>query len=394
MNKKTFLFAPLLLLLLVGISNAQSLIVSQATPVSAFQFLNNTYSVTINDTFPNATLSNITWYFNGSIVGFQNFSNVSNTIATVQFPYNYTGNYTLRAVVYDSLNNTNSSNTTIDIIPYLLPSISTITPTNTTVNVTTIFGVAITQGSFSVANLTWGFPNNYLTDVAIQGNNYQQYTFTAPGYYSVTAQVCDINDFCSQSTTTIYVASNLPSSYWQVSNAVLYLNDNFPNPEKMTLTFIPYNDTNPLSQVSINWGDGSQITVYNYNPPLLTGATQTYNHYYQTLGSYNISVTTCDTIGNCYTTPIATVNVTQNIVGNIGQVLINNGGVTTPGLLQSIYTYFTNNFGGAIIGTIIFAIVMLIVAIILGALIFFTLLFLIQELIHRGFEGRRGGRLR
>jgi len=77
-----------------------------------------------------------------------------------------------------------------------------------------------------------------------------------------------------------------------------------------------------------------------------SGTTQyTFIHQYGSIGSYNITTTTCDTIGNCFTQFIATVNYKQNVVGNIGQLLINNNPNTNEG---DIFTQALNSLGNVL----------------------------------------------
>lgn len=341
----------LVLLAIFGIASASSVSIlntslsqlnaTAITPNSTYQYLNTTYSVNVTD---NATLTNIFWYFNNTLLNSSNITsqNITNGTFNYTFNYNFSGTYPLTFIANDSLNNSVNSTQNITFNQYILPSVSTITPTNSTVNVSQIWQVTATAGSFPIKNITWDFQNNFFYDLGFNGVNYQTYAFNQSGFFNTVVQVCDTNDFCSQSQTNIYIASTTPVSYWEVNNASLILNLTPPNEEIMTLTFIPNNDTNSIAQVQVNWGDGSPIQDVVFP----SGTTQyTFIHQYGSIGSYNITTTTCDTIGNCFTQFIATVNYKQNVVGNIGQLLINNNPNTNEG---DIFTQALNSFGSVL----------------------------------------------
>jgi len=373
----------LMLLAIFGIASASSISIlntslsqlnaTAITPNSTYQYLNTTYSVNVTD---NATLTNIFWYFNNTLLNSSNITsqNITNGTFNYTFNYNFTGTYPLTFIAEDSLNNSVNSTQNITFNQYILPSVSTITPTNSTVNVSQIWQVTATAGSFPISNITWDFQNNFFYDMGFNGVNYQAYAFNQSGFFNTVVQVCDVNDFCSQSQTNLYIASTKPTSYWEVNNANLILNLTPPNQEMMTLTFIPNNDTNSIGQVQVNWGDGSPIQDVLFP----SGTTQyTFIHQYGYVGSYNITVTTCDTIGNCYTQFIATVNYKQNVVGNIGQLLVNTNPNTNEG---SVFTQALNSFTSILgitvstaIGSFFFVIMIFMLSILL--IIIFSLLF-------------------
>ena len=368
MEKRFFLLFIFASVLGIGIASAGSVTIlnsslsslnaTQITPNSTYQYLNTTFSVNVSD---NVSLTNYSWYFNNTLVN-SSTTNITNGTINYTFNYNFSGTLPLTFIANDTLNNSVNSTQNITFNTYILPKISTITPANSTVNVSTIWQTTGTAGSFPIANVTWDMQNNYFINLGFNGDNYVSYAFNQSGYFNTVVQICDINGFCSESTTNLYISSNQPSSYWEVSNASLIINLNPPNQEIMTLTWIPINDTYSISQVNINWGDGSPISQTIFSS---AGTTQyTFEHQYSTAGHYNVSVTTCDTQGNCFSQSIATVNYIQTVVGGVGQLLFNNNTNINEG---DVFTnLFSNVFGSAIstaIGDILFTVLIVIVSI-------------------------------
>lgn len=366
-----FLILAMMSILFIGIASAgnvtiantslSSLNATQITPNSTYQYLNTTFSVNVSD---NVSLTNYAWYLNNTLIN-SSTTNITNGTINYTFNYNFTGTLPLTFIANDSLNNSVNSTQNITFNKYILPTISSITPSNSTVNVSTIWQAVGTEGSFPIANVTWDMQDNYFTNLGFNGDNYLSYAFNQSGNFATIVQICDINGFCSESTTNLYIASNEPSSYWEVSNASMIINLNPPNQEMMTLTWIPVNDTYSISQVNINWGDGSPIQQVIFSS---AGTTQyTFEHQYSQVGHYNVSVTTCDTEGNCYSQSIATVNYVQNVVGGVGQLLLNSNPNTNEG---DIFTTLINNLGNIFgvtidtaIGSILFSVLIVIVSI-------------------------------
>ena len=382
MKTQKALLGFLLLFALLGIASADSVSISNTSlstlnsttsisPTSAYQLLSATYSLNVSS---NTSLTNATIYWNGTAIYTENFTNTTNATISTSYTENSTGTYPISFIVYDNSTNELNDTANITINQYVLPSVSTVLPTNATENVSIIFNAVVVQGSFPLKNITWDFQNNYLINIPFVGANYQSWTFNQSGYFTTIVEICDTNAFCSQSSTTQYISNNTPNSYWSVSNAVMNLNINYPNPESMALTFIPNNDTNPIDQVSINWGDSTPIQVYSYSSPITSA---TYQHLYTALGNYSVYTTTCDTIGNCHTDFIANVSVSQNILGNIAQSAVNtNNGTSTLSVFAGIETWFQNTFGSTL-GTLVYfisAIVFAVFIIIVLVLTFFMIL--------------------
>lgn len=378
----------ILALAVLGIASADSTVISNTSlstlnatssisPSSAYQLLSTVYSISVSS---NDSLTNATAYWNGTAIYSENFTNTTNATISASYIENTTGTYPMTFIVYDNSTNELNDTANITINQYILPSVSQVLPSNTTENVSVIFNTVITQGSFPLKNITWEFQGNYLTDIAFSGANYQAWTFNQSGYFTTIVEICDTNSFCSQSSTLQYISNNSPNSYWSVSNAVMNLNVNYPNPESMALTFVPSNDTNPINQVSINWGDGSPIQVYSYSQPITSA---TYQHLYTAIGNYSVFTTTCDTIGNCHTDFIANVSVSQNILGNIAQTALNtNNGTSTLSVFAGIETWFQNTLGSTL-GTLVFYLGAIIFTLFIIIVLVLTFFMVLNAYIHK-----------
>ena len=116
------------------------------------------------------------------------------------------------------------------------------------------------------------------------------------------------------------------------------------------MIFHPQNDTYPVATVTLNWGDGGPLaqTVYN------SGVTSdTYYHNYPYVGNYTVSVSVCDTIGNCNSTTLLHYDYQQTFTGQVGQLLFNTN-PSTP--TTSILTNIANDLaqlGATILGAVI-----------------------------------------
>ena len=392
--KKNIIFSTFAVLLLVSIVSADSVNISNTslstlnttsniTPTSVFQLISNTYSLNVSS---NESLSNATVFWNGTQIYTENFTaNTTNATINASYTENSTGTYPISFIVYDNSTNELNDTANITVNTYVLPTVSQVLPTNSTENVSVIFNVNVNQGSFPLKNITWEFQGNYLTNVPFAGANYQTWTFNQSGYSNTIVQICDTNNFCSQSSTSQYISNNTPNSYWYVSSATMNIAVNYPNPESMSLQFIPNNDTNPISQVSINWGDGTPIQVYSYSSAMTSA---TYQHLYTVLGNYSIYTTTCDTIGNCHTDFIANVSVSQNILGNLGQLALNtNSGTNTSSIFGSILTWAQTNFGNTL-GTLFFYGAVIVGGIVTILMFLFIIMLFLGEYIHQIFNKR------
>ncbi len=387
MKNYNIILSILLFTIMISLSQAGSIHITNTSlstlnstmisPNTSIQYMNTTYSVNITD---NNTLTNIVWYLNNTQINNQSLINKINATLNTSIIYNFTGIIPLTAVVSDSLNNSINITNDINFTQYILPALNTINPIKTTANISTIYNVKITKGSFSLKNITWDFNNNYYTNLVLNGINYQAYKFKISGSSIVNVEVCDINGYCSQSNTAINIVNNTPNSYWKIIHAQMSLRLIYPNPQIMSLHFIPNNDTNQISEVILNWGDGTPHSVYTYTTAITSA---TYTHKYILVGNYSVSATVCDTIGNCNQQFIANITYTQNLIGSVGNTIINTNGKSNVGSsLNGIETYLKTQFG-SIIGKIAYYLFLLVAFIVVVGIIIFVIFLFLGELIHQ-----------
>lgn len=271
-------------------------------PNQTYPYIPIKFHLKINDSIP---LQSLTWVFNGVAQAPQTIT----TNGTYNFTttYNAVGSIALNAIITDSgmTDNTFYSNQIILYKPYINPTIVLpIYPSSTLQNNDTTLSIDVVNGSFKANTITWEINGNYVTNIAFNGINYQSYDFPLAGLYNIMMQVCDVNGFCSSNSGTVTAIALIPNSFWHVEYANLQ-NLTYPADENMRITFEPYNDTNPISNVTVNWGDRSPLYRVQYQKPI-TG--DLYIHPYANSGYYNISETVCDTLDNCFSQDIGRIS--------------------------------------------------------------------------------------
>lgn len=368
MNRNIIYFV-LAVLGLIGTSFASPVIVSNSNsiaPNSVYEFLTNNFFVNVTDT---VAVNSLVWSFNGVVVYTQNgvtdHSGIFNYTAP---PYNAVANILVSVNIIDSGGNGIVSTRNVIYKQYILPSVATILPLVVQANSLSTFNAQLTPGSFPLNDVIWNFQTHYYTNIAYNGTNYQAYTFPVAGTYSVVAQACDINAFCSSASQSVHAASSVPNSYWTISSATVFggrigntilgipsVGLQAPSRGQITALFRPQNDSNPISTVTFNWGDSSALQQTTYNSGVTT---DTFYHNYVNFGNYSVSATVCDTIGNCNTTSIVQYVYQQTFAGSLSSVILNsNPNIPTSTFLSQLLSGL-NTFGSNLVGALIeFAVV-------------------------------------
>lgn len=371
MNKQiTLLILGFLLLVSGGLAFAQPVIVGNtiSNATIPYQFLTEKYSVNVTDA---NTITSVTFTWNGISNTIDAPANTFNGIFNYTAPaYNSIGNVIVTANVLDSANTFTFLTENVYYHQYLLPTVANVVPTVVGANTAITYGVSVTPGSFPVNDIVWGFLGHYFTNVAYNGTNYQSYNLGSAGTYTVSAQVCDIHKFCSSASQSIRVEGTSLNSYWALEGAkvigtklgtydgIPIYGLQSPNRAQIVATFHPENDTNPIATVTINWGDGgaAQQTVYN------DGVTQdTYYHNYPSLGNFTVTMTICDTIGNCNTTKVLYYLYQSTFVGALSQTLLNTQptSTTASSALGAWWSSLGTTLAGAITEILIVLVVLM-----------------------------------
>lgn len=362
MNTK-FLYAICISLFAIGIVSASPTISGPGiTPNSTYEFVPVTFHVTVSDT---NTLTSIAWTYNGISVYTENV--VANSVKSGTFnytapAYNAIGGIIVTANVLDSANTFSLTSANVLYKTYVLPSITSMYPSVVEANTLSTFEATVAPGSYPVGNIIWGFQSNYYTNAAYNGSNYQSYNFRSAGFYTVSAEICDVNNFCSTDNLGVHTGSTVPQSYWVISNASVLGTEigkyqgvpifglEPPDYGTIYLKFRPQNDTNPIQSVTINWGDNTPYAQTTYSNGVLS---QTYYHSYGQYGNYTVSVTTCDTVGNCNSTVLAHILYQETFGSALSNVLFNSHpGNSTISLLSELGTGVAN-FGENLVGALV-----------------------------------------
>ena len=180
---------------------------------------------------------------------------------------------------------------------YVLPQINSVSPTSVYETVPTNFTFNITKGTFALntIEIAWGI-SNATTFLPINSNFTYNFTYNATGTYTLTAYVSDVNGQSSNAFTQIITV--LPYVYPYVSSLTP---TSVIAGENVSYNFTAIQGTFPLSNVSINWGNG-QTFIYN-----VTNGSNTVNHLYTENGNFTVTETIYDTRGITPSTPTSTI---------------------------------------------------------------------------------------
>lgn len=364
MGMKIKSFMLIMLSLLMGLAFASANVVTTGTnPV--YTGMHQQINISVSNLTSPFTYNILVYNASGTLVTNALYSNsiASNSFYFTENSAWGTGNFVVNAIVSNSVA---SSSNTFDYVvdTYVNPSIKSLAPNVSLSNVSTTFLATVKQGSYPVNTITWQFGSTYFTNSAFNGTNYQTYKYTTAGTYSIIVQVCDTNHYCSSLTQAVYVGGKLHLSYWTVQNVTVYgtylgttKDGTFlyglqaPNVEWVTLVFKPYNDTNRIATVTMNWGDGSPQLATAYTTSV---SQDRYSHVWGSLqnpnqGNYTISATICDVIGDCNTSVVAQVRYQSSFAGNLSTLLFN----TNPNAHPTTYLGGLGNWANGLVGEII-----------------------------------------
>lgn len=246
-------------------------------------------SIVINLTEGSNPIANLTLYFGDGNTQFVNLNNASSVSLVLNNTYS-TGTFSPYFVVYDSNGNAEtSSNLITPISNYVLGYVTSISPTSVYDVISDSFLFNLTQGSFSMQNITVDWQDGTAnTSEAVPANATNitirhVYPFSTNASYNVIAKACDVN-FCTafgQIINTSYVLPIINS----VSPTSAY--ETVPT----NFTFNITQGTFALSTIEVIWGDNSTTLVpINSNSPIL-------NHTYNSTGTYELNAYSSDING-------------------------------------------------------------------------------------------------
>ncbi|MHB1764762.1 MAG: beta strand repeat-containing protein [Gammaproteobacteria bacterium] len=209
-------------------------IINSISPTTVYSGIVNNFTFNITQGTFNVSSMNIFW-------GDNNISQptISNTSPVENHTYASAGTYTLQAFVIDT--NQQSSNqfsTTITVTPYVMPTVSKLTPVSVTSGINQTYTFTVTQGILPLGNLTINWGNgDTLNYSVVNGSNSLAFNYTQNGTFTAVETICDTGGICTQNNTLIQ-STQYP---W-----------NFTTPESIINYTITNNSTPVVIQLSEN----------------------------------------------------------------------------------------------------------------------------------------------
>jgi PKD repeat protein len=271
------------------ISNVQPSHVTQTAtanlaPQASFTFLPSSPGINLAVTFTSTStddsdgIGTYQWSFgDGS-------PQVINSAPTNTATHSYAlgGTYTVTLRVNDTLGATNTTTRTVTVID-LPPTVSLTPSSNPTEG--QVFTLTITEadpdGTIASNSINWG---DGTTPTSITGSTSSQaHTYATAATYTINVTVTDNGGKATSKTLALTVAVHQPPTLIITPSTGPTAGQTF------TLTLAATASYGSVSNVTINWGDGTTQT-YTGNPTSET-------HTYANSGSYTITVTATDTGG-------------------------------------------------------------------------------------------------
>ena len=243
---------------------------------------------------------------------------------TVSNTYTNAGSPTITATVYDNQGKSGASSKTISVSQFQNPSIGTPSPTTAIATQSQTYSTTVGAGTCPLNQITWnwhGLTRTSNTASAYSGTNSYAHTYqisqgTTSTSYNLNVQVSDNVGDTSSASQSIGVSYVYPS-IGTVSPTTVFANGNqygadYSNTFSTSLSA----GTNPLNQITWNWGDGSSNTVNG-----ATLGTNTASHAYASSGTETLGLTVSDT-ASYYSTSSTSITInpypifTLSAIGN------------------------------------------------------------------------------
>ena len=265
---------------------------------------------------------------------------------TVSNTYGSQGSPTITATVYDNQGKSASSSKTISVSEFGEPTIDTPSPSSAIATQSQTYSVTVGAGTCPLNQITWnwhGLSGTSNTASAFSGTNSYAHTYqitqgTTSTSYNLNVQVSDNAGDISSASQSIGVSYVYPS-IGSVSPTTVFANGNqyganYSNTFSTSLSA----GTNPLNQITWNWGDGTTNTINNANI-----GTNTASHAYASSGTYTIGLTVSDT-SNYYNT--ASDSITVNPYPIFTLSAIGNASIIYRGVPSTFNITITEATGG------------------------------------------------
>ena len=272
--------------LIVTISNYQYGYVTNITPQSVYDVIPDTFTFNLTQgSFPIQTIS-VNWADGSANTNSSVPANATSINLTHSYPFALNQSYDVIATVCDT-NFCTAFGKNITTT-YVIPVINSVSPTSAYETVPTNFTFNITQGTFALQNINvvWG-DNSTSFPTITNDTPILNHTYDSAGTYTLTAYAGDINGQNSNPFTQSIIVN--PYVYPYVSSMT-------PRSviagENINYSITAQQGTFPISNITINWGNGQIIPYYN-----ITNGTNIINFLYTANGNFTAIETIYDNRG-------------------------------------------------------------------------------------------------
>ena len=272
---------------------------------------------------------------------------------TVSNTYSNSGSPTITATVYDNQGQSRTSSKTVSVSQFQNPSVGTPNPTTAIATQSQTYSTTVGAGTCPLNQITWnwhGLSGTSNTASAVSGTNSYAHTYqitqgTTSTSYNLNVQVSDNAGDTSSASQSIGVSYVYPSISAVTPTTVFANGNQYGADYSNTFLTSLSAGTNPLNQITWNWGDGTTNTVNG-----ATLGSNTASHAYASAGTYTLGLTVSDT-ANYYNT--ASDSITVNSYPIFTLSAIGNASIIYQGVLSSYNITITQATGGFALSKII-----------------------------------------
>jgi hypothetical protein len=259
--------------------------------------------------------------------------------------YATSGSYTINVNIYDTNGREGSaSSQSFNVNSFQNPSVGGISPTSAIATQSTSFSVSVTQGTCSLSSISWGWGDGTSNNAGVSaGSNSYSHTYKVTQGQTTASPILSVkvsdNAGDTSSTSSTIVVSYVYPSIGAITPTSVYADGHqygadYSNAFSTTLSA----GTNPLSQITWNWGDGTASTTNS----ALSG-TNTASHAYASAGTDTITVQATDT-SNYYQTATQAITVNPYPIFTVSS--ISNASIIYEGVNETFNITTTEASGG------------------------------------------------
>ena len=287
----------------------------------------------VNLTQGNYSIVQLAWNFgdgNTTIINSTTSPSLNATgINYISHTYAQAGSYIIQVSATDSNGFSGSNSTAITVSNYANAVLSGFTPTQVIYNTSVSYGITIQEGSFPIQSVIFSFNGTNVsvsTPPTLGGIANVEYDFTTAGSFPVVVYATDIYGNTTSEQYSVYAQQLAQITYfnYETYNGNLYSKVNTTFQVNVTA------GSNPLSNMTMHFGDGSTPEFINLNN--VSSISQDINHIYSP-GTYVAYFTITDSNNNTETSQSITLTVEPYVTPQVISI--------TP---TTVYDVVSNNF--------------------------------------------------